>query len=41
MYLSGISGYPFGRDVIEWAVARVTEGMSCEAVKLLVLVQTG
>ena len=36
MYLSGLSGYLLGRDVIEWDAAwlsGITEGMSCEAVK--------
>ena len=36
MYLSGLSGYPLGRDVIEWDAAwlsGITEGMSYEAVK--------
>ena len=38
MYLSGLSGYLFGRDVIEWDATwlsgiTITEGMSCEAVK--------
>ena len=36
VYLSGLSGYPLGRDVIEWDAAwlsGITEGMSCEAVK--------
>ena len=36
VYLSGLSGYPLGRDVIEWDAAwlsGITEGMSCEAMK--------
>ena len=37
MYLSGLSGYPLGRDIIELDAALpsgITEGMSCEAMKL-------
>ena len=35
VYLSGLSGNPLGRDVIEWDAARrvIREAMSCEAVK--------
>ena len=36
MYLSGLSGYLLGHDVIEWDAAwlfGMMEGMSCEAVK--------